>query len=228
MVARVGIEGSNAQSYARTAIVLHWAIATFIIFNLATGFFLDNVPRVVTGIHISAGITVLALTMVRLVWRLMHKHPADPDSKPWERYLAGTVHFLFYCLMIGLPLSGWALVSANPPNNSPGAAVDAAEHAKAGTMVHRGGPSIWFLFTLPPLSPVQELGREASGLPTQRAAHAQFEELHRIGGWCMLILLFLHVSGALKHQFFDGHETLSRMGIGKRRGAAKNGLQPLR
>src|SRR3546814_10324595 len=69
-------------------------------------------------LHKSVGITVLALSLIRLGWRLGHAWPPFPAAMPrWERVLARGTHILFYVLMIGVPLLGWAAASAGeaPP-----------------------------------------------------------------------------------------------------------------
>ena len=52
--------------YTNVAIVLHWAIAAMILFNLATGLFNEALPRGIIAVHISSGITILALSIVRI------------------------------------------------------------------------------------------------------------------------------------------------------------------
>lgn len=65
--------------------------------------------------HKSFGIVVLLLSFLRLVWRLTHKPPALPAGmKTWEIWAAKLTHIGFYVLMIGVPLLGWAMVSASP------------------------------------------------------------------------------------------------------------------
>src|SRR6266851_5201464 len=65
--------------------------------------------------HKSIGITVLLLSLVRLGWRIIHPAPTLPAYvRGWERFAAQSVHALFYVLMIGMPLSGWAWVSSSP------------------------------------------------------------------------------------------------------------------
>src|SRR3546814_1675114 len=65
------------------------------------------------GVHKALGVTILVLTIVRIVWRLGHKVPPLPDAVPaWQRPLSKIVHFLFYALLILLPLSGWLWMSA--------------------------------------------------------------------------------------------------------------------
>lgn len=64
--------------------------------------------------HKSFGILVLVLSVFRLFWRLTHKAPALPDGmKNWEVIVAKLTHVGFYVLMIGVPLLGWAMVSAS-------------------------------------------------------------------------------------------------------------------
>ncbi|WP_174274837.1 cytochrome b, partial [Sphingomonas bacterium] len=116
-------EAGPLSRYTGVAIALHWAIAAFILFNLVTGLWLDSMPRGTIAIHISSGISVLILTVARIVWRLTHKPPPYPSDMPaWERGLAHLVHFCLYAAMLIMPLSGWAMISANPPAGSPGAA----------------------------------------------------------------------------------------------------------
>jgi cytochrome b561 len=103
------------SKYSKTAIVLHWAIAFLIISNIA--FAMIPAPKPVheflMGLHLPFGILVLLLVVVRIVWRLGHRPPAKPETLTnWEVWLSRSVHFLFYALMIIVPLSGWVWMSA--------------------------------------------------------------------------------------------------------------------
>ena len=105
--------------YSRVAIWLHWIIAILIIGQLAGGKIMhmidpSSLKFELYQYHKSFGIMILLLSVLRLIWRLGHKPPALPDSMtPWERRIAGLSHKAFYALMIGIPLSGWAMVSAS-------------------------------------------------------------------------------------------------------------------
>lgn len=184
------------QRYTAGAIVLHWLTAALIIFNLSQGFFMEDFARplkeIVVPLHISAGVTVLALTLLRIAWRLMHLPPPLPGDMPgWERTAALLAHGAFYVLMLGMTLTGWSIISAHPPR-------------------HGGGPMIWGLFHMPPIS---ALSRLQPGV--QKNVHEDFVSLHSAGAWIFLCLLGLHVAAALKHQFVDGHDELGRMGISR-------------
>jgi cytochrome b561 len=222
--------------YTNVAILLHWAIAAMILFNLATGLFSDSMPRGIMAIHISSGITILVLSLVRIAWRLTHKPPPYPsDMKQWERSLSHVVHFCLYAAMLLLPFSGWAMISASPPAGSAGAAyaaqLQAAKHqpampaaAKAlpdpnkpsppPTQIKRKQPMIWWVIPLPKIAPLEDMGRDPAGVPAQREKHEQIETFHGLGGYVLLALLLLHIAGALKHQFVDKKRELARMGIG--------------
>ncbi|OAN51977.1 MULTISPECIES: cytochrome b [unclassified Sphingobium] len=101
--------------YTSVARALHWAIAVLILLNLGLGFAHDALPKdwAVMPVHKSIGLTVLALTLVRIGWRLTHRTPPLPAAMPgWEKGAAHLTHVAFYALMLILPLSGWVMTSA--------------------------------------------------------------------------------------------------------------------
>ncbi|MFV0624762.1 cytochrome b [Sphingomonas sp. ac-8] len=227
--------------YTNVAILLHWLIAALILYNLTSGLLRPLLPRGFFVFHVSSGITILALSLVCVGWRLTHRPPPYLPMAGWEKGLARVIHFLLYAAMLLLPFSGWAMISANPPAGSPGAAWAAENPAgpppaptlKPDTRV-RGGPAgegkgggqpprkrgptlVWGLFPLPMIAPVQQLGSTPDGVPEQRAVHERIERVHALGGWVLLALLLLHVGGALKHQLVDRQRELARMGLGRTR-----------
>lgn len=128
---------SDQTRYGTVAMALHWLIAFAIITLLAVGKYMHGLPDsdpnkfTLYQTHKSVGLTVLALTLARIGWRLINAVPPLPASMPaWERWAAHVSHFLFYVLMLAIPLSGWAMASASP----------------------LGIPTIWFgLFEVPAL-----------------------------------------------------------------------------
>ena len=183
--------------YSTVAIGMHWAIAVLILLNLATGFVMEGlrppVKAVVVPFHISCGITVLALSVLRIVWRLTHRPPPLlAGLAPWERAAAHAAHTLLYFLMVVMPLLGWSIISAHPPRP-------------------QGAAAIWGFMRLPAIGPISHLDDSA-----RKAAHAAFVDAHSIGGWILAALVIAHVAAALKHQWLDHHAELARMGIGRR------------
>lgn len=103
------------QRYSYTAITLHWLIALLLAFQIALGWALEgnNSPELFARfqLHKSVGITILLLSVARLAARLFMQRPPASDGPAWTRALAGTVHGLFYVVMILGPITGWLLVS---------------------------------------------------------------------------------------------------------------------
>jgi cytochrome b561 len=109
--------GATRSRYSGGAIAFHWTIAVLIVVNIAVALISDDwhgPPRApAIGFHKATGITVLVLSIGRLVWRLVHRPPPFPSEiKPWEAVGARLVHWLFYVLMVVMPMSGWLMISA--------------------------------------------------------------------------------------------------------------------
>ena len=107
----------SKSRYSTVSIVLHWTIFVLIFLNATFGGWMEeSEPSEWLGyfqLHKSVGISILALSLIRLGWRLGHQWPSFPGAMPlWERILARTTHVIFYALMIGAPLMGWAAASA--------------------------------------------------------------------------------------------------------------------
>jgi len=228
------VSGARRDRYTRVAIVLHWAIAAFIVFNLCLGFFMERFTPTALMLHSSSGLTVLALTVARVVWRLLNRPPQYPEGmKPWERHTAQFAHFLLYAAMVLMPLSGWSIVSAHSPPGSRGAVAEwgirptvppGVEPGAAPPLATSGRPlgpppilKVWNLAPLPMIAPIEAIAEEPEGVAPQRRLHDEFVEWHHVGAFLLLSLLVLHVAGALKHQFIDKQSEFARMGIGRRR-----------
>ena len=103
--------------YSTVSIVLHWTLVVLIFANATFGGWMEDAAPAdklgYYGLHKSVGITILLLSLVRLGWRIAHPWPLFPDDMArWERILARATHILFYGLLIGAPLLGWAAASA--------------------------------------------------------------------------------------------------------------------
>jgi cytochrome b561 len=104
--------------YTVLAIVLHWLLGFAILGTLGFGLYMHELPFSPMRVkqfnwHKWAGITILILSALRLLWRLTHKPPPlAPDVKSWERTLAHATHYGLYALFFATPLVGWAYSSA--------------------------------------------------------------------------------------------------------------------
>lgn len=100
--------------YSQIAIALHWAIAALIAFQISVGWALEELGArgfALYQLHKSIGMTVLALTLIRVAVRYWKPRPA-PVEGGWQGALAKGVHAGLYLFMLGAPLTGWALVSS--------------------------------------------------------------------------------------------------------------------
>jgi cytochrome b561 len=100
-----------------TAIVLHWLLAVAIVANFSLGIYMHELPispwrLKLFNWHKWAGITILAFSALRLLWRLSHPPPPDVPMPLWQRRLAHGVHRALYVLFFAVPLAGWAHSSA--------------------------------------------------------------------------------------------------------------------
>lgn len=107
-----------AGQYNTPALVLHWATAPLVIGLLAVGLWMvgleiSRLKLVVYGWHKWIGLVVLAIVVIRLIWRALNRPPPLPATvAPWERRAAAIAHGLLYGLLLAMPLSGWAMTSA--------------------------------------------------------------------------------------------------------------------
>lgn len=104
--------------YDDGAIALHWLTAALVVAQIYVGFVFADMERGPARgewftWHKTLGAAILVLSLARLAWRLAHKPPPFPDSLPrWERVAATWNHRLFYFLLLALPLTGLATISA--------------------------------------------------------------------------------------------------------------------
>lgn len=184
---------NNEARYGTVAMSFHWLIAALIATNLTLGFYFANVMDShdpgffqIVQLHKSIGLSVLVLSLLRLGWRLINPIPPLPaDFGRGMRILARGTHYLFYVLIIGIPLMGWALVSSSP----------------------RGTPTLYFgLFSWPHIPFLAALPRAS-----KRVYVETFAEMHAVLAYSAAVLLLLHVSAAMWHHFSRRDSVLRRM-----------------
>ena len=95
----------------------HWATAALVLSLLCLG--LAMVESLATwrivglAVHKIAGLTVLFLTVLRIGLRSGHRAAPLPDTVGRsQRAAAAATHLLLYCLLLAVPLTGWAMQGA--------------------------------------------------------------------------------------------------------------------
>jgi len=115
-------ENLNITHYDSTAEMLHWLIAGMVIVQFILAKMADLAGDVDNSVrelallanHRSVGITILALVIVRLVWRLKNAPPALPATIPqWQVTASQVSHWSLYVLLFAMPVSGWLMSSAS-------------------------------------------------------------------------------------------------------------------
>lgn len=109
---------NQSRRYSRIAMLLHWLIAVAVIANWRIAEAAEHAPTqeeagAIMANHFALGMTILVLTVLRIVWRLVNPPPPLAEHlAAWEKALARLTHTLFYLLLIGLPLGGWFAMSS--------------------------------------------------------------------------------------------------------------------
>ena len=175
-----------AARYTGTARAFHWVLAVAIVCVFCVGLYAEGLPFSPSKLklmnwHKWAGVSILVLSVARLLWRWAHRPPALPQRieqamPAWQRVAYHGVHQLMYVLFLAVPLLGWAYSSA------------------------RGYPIVWFgALPLPDFVPVS-----ASLAKTIKPWHGW-------AAYTLMALATLHVLAALKHQFIDRDGLIRRM-----------------
>ncbi|GKT18641.1 cytochrome b [Acidovorax sp. SUPP2522] len=176
----------RSSRYGATAIALHWILGLALIGIFAVGLYMTGLPFSPQRLklynwHKWAGVTILALSTLRLIWRLTHRPPALPPAVQaamprWQHIAHHGTHHLMYALFFIVPLVGWAYSSA-------------------------AGFPIVFLGVLPLPSFVSVSPELAEAI----------KPWHEITAYALAALVVVHVAAVVKHQVIDRDGLLSRM-----------------
>jgi cytochrome b561 len=176
------------KRYNKVSIILHWVLALALISIFCFGIYMADLPfspfrLKLFNWHKWAGISILALSALRLLWRLSHPAPALPGKivqamPDWQLKAHHLTHIALYVLFFVVPLIGWAYTSA------------------------AGFPVVLFgQFPLPDL------------VGPDKALAALIKPWHQISAYTLAILAVLHIAAALKHQLVDRDGLLQRMSL---------------
>ena len=181
---------TRKRRYSPVGVAFHWTMAGLILFQLWWGWRTSRLPVGYDKLeayeaHSQVGLLIFVLTLLRMLWRLIIPGPVNDADKPgWQSTAAHVTHYLLYACLLGLPLSGWAMLSATAREQDLSVA----------------GVAPWPQLPLADLAPAQRWAIEAWA-----------EQIHF--GFILLILLLipLHVGATLKHEFIDRDDVLKGM-----------------
>ena len=174
------------ERYSLLAIALHWLLGAALVGLFGVGLYMADLPFSPLRLklynwHKWAGVCLLALSLVRLAWRVTHRPPVLPQAVEgamprWQRLVHHATHHGLYVLFFAVPLIGWAYSSA------------------------AGFPIVLFgVLHLPDFVPVDKVLAE------------WIKPWHEISAFAMAALVLLHVAATLKHQWLDRDGLLNRM-----------------
>jgi cytochrome b561 len=107
---------TDRLQYGTVAKMFHWLIVALLLMQYPIGWLMPDIHRGQTPgagmtFHISFGITILILILLRFVWRLTH--PVAPESSlpAWQRLSSEVVHWMLYVFVLATTVSGWLFAS---------------------------------------------------------------------------------------------------------------------
>jgi cytochrome b561 len=114
----------ESPAYSPVARALHWLTVAFVAVMVPVGLVMtsraerniwDELTNALYSSHKLAGVALLALVIVRLVYRFRHGAPPDePALEPWQKVVSHLTHWAIYALLLAVPLLGWIGVSLYP------------------------------------------------------------------------------------------------------------------
>lgn len=182
---------TSLPRYDAVAMALHWLLGIALVGMFLLGVYMTDLPFSPARLklynwHKWAGMTILVLSLLRLLWRLTHRPPALPTTvvqamAGWQQWAHHGTHLAMYVLFFAVPLMGWAYSSA------------------------AGFPVVVF-----GVLPMPDL------LAVNKPLAEWIKPLHAVAAFTLAAVVVVHVAAALKHQWVDRDGLLDRMLPGRR------------
>lgn len=103
---------SSENQYGSVAVTIHWLTALLILILLGSGLRSEAIDDPAAKIfflriHVPLGLTLLVLTVARIVWWVkFDKKPIPIPMPDWQSRLSKVVHILLYAIILGMSSSG--------------------------------------------------------------------------------------------------------------------------
>ena len=221
------------KRYHPSLVTLHWLIALLVFVNLYLGLFIlkprggggfDFAARnTIQVVHMTIGISILLLLVVRLITRFVSKkpNPATAGSAILD-FIARAVHYALYFFLFVMTLSG--LIFSLQSNRFQSAFLGASESPR-----FNGPPPGFAPPNGTPGAPGSDGNPNFSGNPGRQGNNPGFGEgfrgpffsplqlVHATTATILLLILGLqHILAAFYHQFIRRDRLFARMWFGAR------------
>lgn len=172
----------SRSGYGLLSIAIHWISAVLILFLFGLGIYMvdlsyyDDWYHKGPELHISLGLVVLLLMLVRVIWRIINPTPEELSAKRAQNLAAKLVKLGLYAFIFIVLISGYLITTAE------------------------GQPASMFnLIKFPVFTELNSQNVDLAGV------------IHEYVAWGIVLLVVLHVAGALLHHFVIRDRTLVRM-----------------
>ena len=107
---------TRCLQYGTTAKVFHWLIVALLLAQYPIGWLMPDIhrgmqPGAAMTFHVSFGMVILVLIILRFAWRLAHPVAPEGSLPPWQRLTSEAVHWLLYALVLATTVTGWPFAS---------------------------------------------------------------------------------------------------------------------
>jgi len=112
------LSAAAANGYGSLAKSLHWVVFALVLIQFVIAWAMpkirrDVVPETLINLHMSLGMLIMAVVLLRMFWRRAHPvAPAAEGVPRWQQLVAGVTHWLLYGLLLVLPILGWAAAAS--------------------------------------------------------------------------------------------------------------------
>lgn len=189
---------NTAKNYGSIAKWLHWSTALLFLLAYMSVYYRhwftqEETPAnwVALQLHLSFGITVAVIVVLRIIWRTGNRTPDPEPGTRWEHLAAHAGHLALYALMVVVPLTGYLGSGA--------------------------GTDYFFMFGIPKFEETRLFeSLVANGLGmTFQEFERPIDLIHKqiLGQWLTWMLIVGHALAALYHHYVRHDRTLRKMTV---------------
>ena len=187
---------NTASSYGSIAKWLHWSTAVLFLLAYVSVYFRQwfteprtDINMTALQLHLSIGISLGVIVVLRIVWRRMNRQPEPEPGTPLEHLAAHFGHYALYAIMIIMPITGYLGTGLNT--------------------------EFFFLFEIPRFADTALFNLvvvEWFGL-TFEEFEKPIDFIHKevFGAWIVWMLILGHAAAAMYHHFIKRDKTLKKM-----------------